>query len=155
MPTKARPRFLKGMVEYDFTVTVHWIDFLDRSPELDYRGGQSPIVHLEANLQEAVAWAKKHSRCWAFTLSNAGAYYFEDRCDLDQLHEIDWNAVEAKDWRKCKEGKQAEFLVEHQFPWELVSRIGVLSRQTYDQTVGTLQGTTHKPRVDKMSDWYY
>lgn len=124
-------------------------------PELDYRGGQGPIVHLEANLQEAVAWAKKHSRGWAFTLSNAGAYYFEDRCDLDQLHEIDWNAVETKDWRKCKEGKQAEFLVESQFPWELVSRIGVLSRQTYDQTVRTLQGTTHKPRVDMMSDWYY
>ena len=26
--------------------------------ELDYRGGQDPIVHLEADLREAVDWAE-------------------------------------------------------------------------------------------------
>ena len=26
-------------------------------PELDYRGGQGPIVHLEADLHEAANWA--------------------------------------------------------------------------------------------------
>ena len=30
---------------------------------------------------------------WAFTLSNAGAYYFKDRADLNQLDEIKWDAV--------------------------------------------------------------
>jgi len=53
--------------------------------ELTYRGGQGPIVHLEGDLRAAVAWAETQKRRWAFSLSNAGAYYFEDRCNLDEL----------------------------------------------------------------------
>ena len=124
-------------------------------PELVYRGGQGPIVHLEADLRQTVAWAEARGRRWAFTLSNAGARYFEDRCDLAQLGEIDWNAVQATDWRQCKEGKQAEFLIERQFPWELVSRIGVLSQQVYDQVATVLQAAVHKPRIEIRPDWYY
>ena len=66
--------------------------------KLSYRGGQEPIVHLEADLHQAVAWAEEHEQRWAFTLGNAGASYFEDRCDLAQLDEIDWNTVQAGKW---------------------------------------------------------
>ena len=86
------------------------------NPELDYRGGQEPIVHLQADLHNCIAWADLNKRRWAFTLSNAGAYYFEDRCNLSQLDEIDWKAVQATNWQTCQEGKQAEFLLEHSFP---------------------------------------
>ena len=51
-------------------------------PQLSYRGGQDPIVHLEADLRATVAWAEAQDLRWAFTLSNAGARYFEDRSDL-------------------------------------------------------------------------
>ena len=81
-------------------------------------------------MRATVAWAEEQDLRWAFTLSNAGARYFEDRSDLGHLDEIDWDAVEATDWRRCKEGKQAEFLIEQRFPWELVSRIGVRSRRS-------------------------
>jgi hypothetical protein len=124
-------------------------------PELDYRGGQGPIVHLEADLRQTVAWAEEKGSRWAFTLSNAGAYYFEDRCDLAQLDEIDWRAVQALDWQQWKEGKQAEFLIESQFPWELVSRIGVLTRRVYGQVTTALQNAAHKPRIEMMPNWYY
>ena len=40
-------------------------------PDLDYRGGQEPILHLEADLHAVVAWADAQSVRWAFTLSNA------------------------------------------------------------------------------------
>jgi hypothetical protein len=66
--------------------------------ELSYRGGQGPIVHLESDLYNAVGTAEREGRRWAFTLSNAGAYYFEDRCDLDDLDEINWDAVAANRW---------------------------------------------------------
>lgn len=124
-------------------------------PELTYRGGQGPIVHLEADLGRTVGWAKDQAWRWAFTLSNAGAYYFEDRCDLADLHEIDWDAVEARDWRQCQHGKQAEFLVERQFPWKLVSRIGVLSRQAYGPVAAALRTAAHKPPIEIKPDWYY
>ena len=124
-------------------------------PELVYRGGQGPIVHLEADLRRTVTWAEEHGQRWAFTLSNAGAYYFEDRSDLARLDEIDWDAVKAEDWQHCKEGKQAEFLIERQFPWELVSRIGVLSRQVYGQVNTALQAAAHRPPIEIRPDWYY
>ena len=101
--------------------------------ELAYRGGQGPIVHLEADLCETVAWADQQERKWAFTLSNAGSGYFEDRSDLAQLDEIDWEAVQARDWRDRKEEKQAEFLIERSFPWVVVRRVGVQSARVHGQ----------------------
>lgn len=78
-------------------------------PELSYRGGQGPILHLEADMQQTVGWADRSQRRWAFTLSNAGAYYLEDRADLALLHELDWAAIDARDWRDCKEGNRRNF----------------------------------------------
>lgn len=124
-------------------------------PELTFRGGQEPIIHFEADLHAAVAWANANRQRWAFTLSNAGAYYFEDRCDLAQLGEINWAAVQARDWKALKEGKQAEFLLEQAFPWHLVERIGVKSAETYRQVVNALPASDHRPRVEVLTDWYY
>ena len=128
--------------------------YMGNHPELSYRGGQSSIIHLEADLRQTVAWADAQGRRWAFTRSNAGAYYFEDHSDLTQLDEVDWDAVQARDWRRCKERKQAEFLVEYSFPWKLVSRIGILSR-TYEQVQAALQASGHRPPVQIKLDWYY
>lgn len=124
-------------------------------PELTYRAGQGPIIHLEADLQATVEWAGGAGQRWAFTLSNAGSYFFEDRNDLGNLGEIDWNAVQARDWRNCKDGKQAEFLLERSFPWELVERIGVYSEQEYRGVVNVLPVNGHRPRVEILRDWYY
>ena len=123
--------------------------------DFSFRGGQDPIVHLEAGLRRIVNWAEEHDLRWAFTLSNAGASYFEDRCDLAQLDEIDWDAVQATDWQDCKEGKQAEFLIERRFSWELVSRIGVCSQPVYYQTMTALESARHKPLVEIRREWYY
>jgi hypothetical protein len=130
-------------------------------PELAYKGGQGPIIHLEADLHATVTWAAQNNFRWAFTLSNAGAYYFEDRADLTKLGEINWEAVQANQWSgngisgSVKEGKQAEFLIENSFPWSLISRIGVNSRPVYDQVRRALHGTPHQPAVEIKNDWYY
>jgi hypothetical protein len=132
-----------------------------RNRELAYQGGQGPIIHLEADLIAATQWAEANGRRWAFTLSNAGAYYFEDRCSLDQLHEVNWNAVQARQWsgngisRSIKEGKQAEFLIEHSFPWHLVERVGALSQQVANKVYQAYGNTGHRPPVELKPDWYY
>ena len=127
----------------------------ENHPELAYGGGQGPIVHLEADLHRTVAWAEESGRRWAFTLQNAGSYYLEDRNDLAQLEEIDWKAVYATDWSQCKDGKQAEFLMEEHFPWELVSRIGVLSQKVCRQARAAQSAAVHKASIDLMPRWYY
>jgi hypothetical protein len=129
--------------------------------ELAYRGGQEPIVHLEADLRISVAWAQQNNQRWAFTLSNAGANYFEDRCDLAQLSEINWDAVRIDKWSgngispSIKEGKQAEFLMEFNFPWHLVEQIGVYSWGIYQQVINALPEGDHRPHVEIMPEWYY
>jgi hypothetical protein len=123
--------------------------------DLAYRGGQGPILHLEADLQAAVNWALETDRRWAFTLSNAGSYYFEDRCDLGRLHEVDWDAVQATNWQRCKEEKQAEFLMEHCFPWHLVERVVACSRPVAVQASQALPANGHRPPVEVRPDWYY
>ncbi|MBE7488457.1 MAG: DUF4433 domain-containing protein [Candidatus Omnitrophica bacterium] len=124
-------------------------------PDMTYRDGQSPIIHLEADLYSVVEWADDTSCRWAFTLSNAGSRYFEDHCDLANLTKIKWEAIQARDWKNCQEGKQAEFLVECSFPWSLVERIGVHSETIRQQVVRALPPKGHMPVVEICRDWYY
>jgi hypothetical protein len=124
-------------------------------PELSYRGGQGPILHFEADLLNTVEWANVARRRWAFTLSNAGSKFFEDRASLDYLGEIEWSAVQARNWSGCKDGKQAEFLIEKFFPWQLIERVGVSSRVIYQQVANLLPEHGHRPALELCSDWYY
>jgi ssDNA thymidine ADP-ribosyltransferase, DarT len=130
-------------------------------PNLTYSGGQAPIVHLEGDLCATVDWAMQNDRRWAFTLSNAGAVYCESRCNLQQLGEINWDAVQANKWSGpgisglVKEGKQAEFLLEHSFPWHLVERIGVLGKGAAQQVANAIREAAHRPGVEITQDWYY
>ncbi|TQE99650.1 MAG: DUF4433 domain-containing protein [Spiribacter salinus] len=124
-------------------------------PEIPYKGGQEPIVHLVADLGNVVNWATDNHKRWVFTDSNAGSFYFNDYADTAQLGQIDWAAVGARQWSGRREQKQAEFLVEHCFPWHLVERIGVHSRAVYQQAVNALPAGGHRPVVDIKPDWYY
>lgn len=124
-------------------------------PGLVYKGGQAEIVHLEADFHQSVTWADYNGARWAFTLSNAGSAYFEDRAAVQDLSEVDWSAVEARDWRDKKEEKQAEFLMERRFPWQLVDRIGTHSPAVAHRVHGAIAGAGHRPRVEVMRDWYY
>lgn len=124
-------------------------------PDLAYRGGQEPVIHLQADLYACVAWAEQRQQRWAFSLSNASSRYFEDRCRLEQLDEIDWVAVSARQWQDCKDGKQAEFLLERSFPWHLVELIGVQSRTIYQQVANSLAVAGHRPELRIIPDWYY
>ena len=126
-------------------------------PELAYRGGQQPIVHLEADLGAVVRWAEAHGRRWAFSLSNAGANYSQFRSRLDQLDQVDWQGVTARDFRspEVKEAKQSEFLIETSFPWFLVERIGVHSSVITPRVSAAMGEAGHRPQIQIKPDWYY
>ena len=124
-------------------------------PNLAYRDGQTPIVHLEADLRRTVAWADAQALRWAFTSSNAGSFHFEDFSDLAQLGALDWDAIKATDWRGRQEGKQAEFLLEHSFPWQLITRIGVRSNEVRDQVLEAIEVAEFRPPVEVRGNWYY
>ena len=104
-----------------------------------------------------VQWGVQQRRRWAFTFSNAGAFYTEFRKDLGQLDEVDWAAVAAPDFRdaQVKEGKQAEFLLQEFFPWHLVRRIGVFDATVYGKVTNATQNVAHRPAVEVRREWYF
>jgi hypothetical protein len=124
-------------------------------PDLEYHGGQEPVIHLEADLYETVRWAGEQHLRWAFTTSNAGSRYFEDYSELSKLDKINWDAVGMKQWSHVKEGKQAEFLVENHFPWSGIERIGVHSEKVRRRVEQALSAQKHRPILEVMGDWYY
>ena len=129
--------------------------------DLTYRGGQEPIVTLEADLRTAVARAEAARRPRAFSLGNASAHYQDFRADLAQLHEIRWDYVAATTWSgggvsaDVKESKQAEFLVHQRFPWSLVTRIGVRTVAMQARVAKLLETTAHRRPVHVRREWYY
>jgi hypothetical protein len=126
-----------------------------KSEQLAYKGGQTAIVHLVADLQATVAWANANAKRWVFTLSNAGSYYFEDRADLAHLGDINWDAVDARSWSGQREAKQAEFLIEEHFPWHLIEEIGVYNQAAGQQAAQAIAGAAHRPHVQSRPAWYY
>jgi hypothetical protein len=126
-----------------------------RNDGLEWKGGQAAIVHLQADLYDTVAWAEAQQKRWAFTLSNAASGYFEDRCDLARLTELNWDAIGARVWVDCRSEKQAEFLIEDFFPWSLVEQIGVHSEAVGRTVLGTYGECAHRPEVRVQSGWYY
>jgi hypothetical protein len=134
-----------------------YILYKGNHPDLDYHGGQQPILHLQADLRSAVEWADKIRRSWAFSDGNAGARYTRFYNNLSELDVVDWGAVAAVDWQNSlvKEGKQAEFLMLDSFPWQLVEAIGVIDQRTLTDVSRMIQGAEHKPLVSVQRDWYY
>ena len=117
-------------------------------PDLKYRGGQAPVLHLQADLHATVKWVNKnrHVGVQQYKRGSLLRRLFQN---LDRLSEVNWSAVAATDFRTAavKEGKQAEFLVFGGFPWSQVERIGVFDREIERKIRKVLEGADHRPAV--------
>lgn len=134
-----------------------YILHMGNHPDITYRGGQGPIVHLMADLHRVVEWAHSKERRWAFSVRNAGTRYARFFADKASLDRVKWNAVRATDFRDpiVKEGKQAEFLIHESFPWGLVECVGVRDSSAKTKVDAILADADHKPLVTVKSRWYY
>ncbi len=126
-------------------------------PHLEYCDGQERIAHLEADLYDVMDWADSQNVPWAFSYSNAGAWYTEFGSSRDELDELDWNAIAARNFQDpdVKERKQAEFLIYDQFSFELVERIGVQSQAVLSDARHAIDNVARQPSVEVKPQWYY
>lgn len=130
-------------------------------PELAYQGGETPIIHLEADFHNAIAWAKTSKKRWVFTSENARAGSAEDYNNVIHLDKLNWPAIHNNGWGYkgvdpiIKSYKQAEFLLEDAFPWHLVERIGIHPRADARAITIAMRNCNHRPPVLIMKDWYY
>ncbi len=134
-----------------------YILHMGNHPDIDYRGGQQPILHLQADLQDSIDWANRNNIRWAYSDINAGTYCAQFYNDPEQIDDIiDWSAVNATDWRdaKIQEYKQAEFLTYESFPWDLIEKIGVYNSNIKAQVMEKIKNVS-TPKVCVKQDWYY
>lgn len=126
-------------------------------PNLGYRGGQGPIIHLQYDLHQVLDWADLAGREWAFTAGNARAGYTSFHTNRSELGGLDWDAVDAVDWRDpfVKDAKQAELLIRNAVPFGLVETIGVRGADIAATVQAALSATTHRPPVVVERTWYY
>lgn len=126
-------------------------------PDLTYKDGQNSIVYLQADLRRVIAWAEAEGRRWAFSDVNAGARYAFFYCDLDQLDKINWDAVNATDFREplIKDKKQAEFLLHKSFPVDLIEAIGAINNSVAACVNKIILNTGHAITVDTKPEWYF
>lgn len=134
-----------------------YILYRKNHPDLTYREGQDPIVHLEADLETAIQWAETKPIPWAFSDGNAGAYvtqFYNQRTDLNQ---INWTAINATNFSdpQIKERKQAEFLTFGTFPWTLIHKIGIINNTTAAQVAKAIEGIPHQPIIEVKRNWYF
>lgn len=126
-------------------------------PEVAYQGGQRPIVHLVADLAEVITWADAQPCRWAVSRSNAGSPYATIRTHADALAQLDWTAIDARDFRDplVKDGKQAELLLHDMLPWHLIRGIGVYDDDIARQARAACAHAAHRPPIAVRRDWYY
>jgi hypothetical protein len=132
-----------------------YLFYKNNHSDILYDGGQEPIIHLVTDLNLTIDWASHNNRRWVFTDSNAGSFYFNDYCNLNQLKLINWPAVNANNWHNCREHKQAEFLIENQCPFNLVESIGVFSQKQFNTVSSLISCSKFKPIVKIKRYWYY
>lgn len=126
-------------------------------PDLNYRDGQKPIVHLQADLKSVISWAIQNRVKWSFSNCNASARYAKFFNNYNDLSQIDWDAVASTNFQPAdiKEKKQAEFLVFDVFPWTLVEKIGTINNNVATQALSSLRGIMHQPNVSVEPTWYF
>ena len=126
-------------------------------PDIKYKEGQRPIVHLQADMRAVIKWANDNDRMWAFSDCNAGARHANFWSNLKYLHKLNWLAIKANNFRdsQVREGKQAEFLLYGSFPWELVEQIGVFDPEIQTRVNNSLHQIEYQPSIFIKRSWYY
>ena len=92
-------------------------------------------------------------------MSNTGIYHI---IHIDRLKSVIndgclWSDKLSRK-KKCEgttREKQAEFLIENDFPWELIEKIGTYSGKRKSEVDEIIDIATCKPLVEVESNWYY
>ena len=134
-----------------------YILHMGNHPDVTYRGGQSPIVHLQADFHQVITWANANAVPWAFSSGNAGSRLTDFYNDPAQLNEIAWDSIRSTDFRdaKVKEGKQAEFLLLDVFPWTLIEKVGTIDPTIATKAKMALANVGHQPTIVVERTWYF
>jgi hypothetical protein len=150
---------LDNYVPFFFATRPPMIISISKGHVNDYGGTQREIIYLVSSIGKIVDSGSP----WCFTEGHAVESMTRFFTDLVHLAEIDWNAVEAWDYRPTNSDpqrmrkKQAEFLVFAHVPWGCIESISVMDRVMLEQVEGVLRtiNPPHRPNVNIQRNWYH
>lgn len=134
-----------------------YVIYKGNRPEMAYRGGQAPIIHLVFNPAEVATWAERSNLRYYVTNVSAASAFFQAFQDLNALNDLDWRAIQASQWTDCTSRKEAEFLVENRVPMTMLHSIGVqndLCKSMVEQVL-KMSGIGDQVVVKTIPSWYY
>jgi len=143
--------------------------FANRSPMLfsihtknvvSYNGSQTNIIYLVSSVQKIY---QSQLKC-CYTDGHATIRFTDFFDDLSKLEDsIDWEIISSWSWHDTDEDenrkrkKQAEFLVHHFVPWNLVEKIAVIDpimKQKVESIIAESE-YQYNPSVEIRRNWYY
>jgi len=150
---------LNDYVPFFFATRPPMIIAIEKGSVADYRGTQREIIYLVSSIEKIL-----ESGCiWCFTDGHAIEAITSYYNNLEQLSEIDWDAIVAWDYRLTtgdpdrERKKQAEFLVKGYVPWECIESITVKDdkMQNCVREIITSSNSHHRPTININRNWYY
>lgn len=124
-----------------------------------YNEGQEPLIYLVSTAQAVAASGVD----FVFSDGHGIAGFTKWFDNLDDLDELDWQAIYAAYWADDIEHmdrqrrKQAEFLVHRCCDWSLIQEIGVVNqtmRARVEEVMNRFPQELRRP-VNVRIDWYY
>lgn len=123
------------------------------------RADQSEIIYLCSYAQD-IALA---NRDFVFSDGQGIMRLTKWYDSINDLSKLDWNAIYAKYWADTEEDpdrkrrKQAEFLVHHSLPWELVKGIAVMNNMAKEavESIFKIFDPKLTKKVIERPQWYY
>lgn len=140
--------------------------FAPRSPMLcaihhgrvaGYTGSQSDVVYLISSVEHVVAAGLP----FVFTDGHAVIFLSNFYADVARLDRIDWNLMESRYWNDTeddpdrKRRRQAEFLVFHSFPLNLITEVSVINQSAVNRIRALLDGSRVNIPVTTRPNWYF
>ena len=124
-----------------------------------YNEGQEPIIYLVSTVQKIA----ESGSGFVFSDGHGLASFTEWFDNLNDLDQVDWEAVNATWWNDTPETpdrqrrKQAEFLIHRFCNWSLINEIAVLNQKMRARVTDIMADYLpefHRP-VKVIKEWYY
>ncbi len=152
--------YLSDYVPFYFATRSPMLYSIHKGNVKSYKGSQKDIIYLVSSVQKI---SQRQLNC-CYTDGHAILKFTEFSDDLSELERsIDWEIINSWSWHDTdidvdrKRKKQAEFLVHHYVPWELIEKIividSIMKRKV--ESIITNSSTLHKPSVEIQQKWYY
>ena len=149
--------FLNQYVPFYFAPRSPMLYTINKGNVEGYKEGQASVIYLISSTEKAERANLKFVFTDGHPIMALTNFYTSTR----DLNKVDWSVMKSRMWNDTvgqpdrKRQRQAEFLVEDSFPWQLITNIVVYSKKIESSVKSLLAEQEHKPRISIDRPLYF